>query len=223
MKRQGQNRVSHQGQADFEVSGNGVKKVIRVVALDNIGDNIPRSPEIPSHTYQLSPRSTDLHCQCWRHWKHQTRLFWCLEWSTKPNSDENRYAHANQPQGKCQATESLSSKTSTEKVRGTSRGSHQGSHRKKGLRVSEVTDWCSPGFFVAKSDGRVRLVTDFTHTTLITQFIHSPPPGIYSKLSHMTLSISWKWMLSMATSTWLWPKKVHSSPLSYLYKESCGA
>ena len=30
-------------------------------------------------------------------------------------------------------------------------------------RVSEVTDWCSPGFFVAKSDGRVRLVTDFTH------------------------------------------------------------
>ena len=30
-------------------------------------------------------------------------------------------------------------------------------------RVSEVMDWCSPGFFVAKLNGRVRLVTDFTH------------------------------------------------------------
>lgn len=32
-------------------------------------------------------------------------------------------------------------------------------------RVSEVTDWCSTGFFffVAKFDGKVRLVTNFTH------------------------------------------------------------
>ena len=30
-------------------------------------------------------------------------------------------------------------------------------------RVSDTTDWCSPGFLVPKPDGRVRLVTDFTH------------------------------------------------------------
>ena len=35
-----QNWVPHQGQADFEVSGNGVKTAIRVVASDNIGDNM---------------------------------------------------------------------------------------------------------------------------------------------------------------------------------------
>ena len=38
-------------------------------------------------------------------------------------------------------------------------------------RVSEVTDWCSPGFFVPKSDGRVRLVTDFTH---LNKFVNRP-------------------------------------------------
>ena len=30
----------HQGQANFKVSGNGVKTAIRVVASDNIGDNM---------------------------------------------------------------------------------------------------------------------------------------------------------------------------------------
>lgn len=30
-------------------------------------------------------------------------------------------------------------------------------------RVSEVSDWCSPGFFVPESDGRIRLVIYFTH------------------------------------------------------------
>ena len=35
-----QNRAPHQGHADFEVSGNEVKTAIRVVASDNIGDNM---------------------------------------------------------------------------------------------------------------------------------------------------------------------------------------
>ena len=30
-------------------------------------------------------------------------------------------------------------------------------------QASDTTDWCSPGFFVPKTDGRVRLVTDLTH------------------------------------------------------------
>lgn len=34
-----QNKVPHQGQADFKVSSNGVKTAIRVVASDNIGDS----------------------------------------------------------------------------------------------------------------------------------------------------------------------------------------
>ena len=38
-------------------------------------------------------------------------------------------------------------------------------------RVSDVTDWCSPGFFVPKSDGRVRLVTDFTH---LNKYVNRP-------------------------------------------------
>ena len=38
-------------------------------------------------------------------------------------------------------------------------------------RVSEVMDWCRPGFFVAKSDGRVRLVTDFTH---LNRYVNHP-------------------------------------------------
>ena len=44
-------------------------------------------------------------------------------------------------------------------------------------RVSNTTDWCSPGFFVPKSDGRVRLVTDFTHLNRYVKgrFILSPP------------------------------------------------
>ena len=35
-----QNHVPHQGQADFDVLGNGVKTAIRVVVSDNIGDNM---------------------------------------------------------------------------------------------------------------------------------------------------------------------------------------
>ena len=38
-------------------------------------------------------------------------------------------------------------------------------------RVSDVTEWCSPGFFVPKSDGRVRLVTDFTH---LNKYVNRP-------------------------------------------------
>ena len=38
-------------------------------------------------------------------------------------------------------------------------------------RVCDVTDWCSPGFFVPKSDGRVRLVTDFTH---LNKYVNRP-------------------------------------------------
>ena len=39
------------------------------------------------------------------------------------------------------------------------------------MRVSEITDWCSPCFFVPKSDGRVRLVTDFTH---LNRYVERP-------------------------------------------------
>ena len=35
-----QNGVPHQGQADLEASSNGIKTAIRVVASDNIGDNM---------------------------------------------------------------------------------------------------------------------------------------------------------------------------------------
>ena len=38
-------------------------------------------------------------------------------------------------------------------------------------RISDVTDWCSPSFFVPKSDGRVRIVTDFTH---LNKFVNRP-------------------------------------------------
>ena len=38
-------------------------------------------------------------------------------------------------------------------------------------RVSNVTDWCSPGFFVPKSNGRLRLVTDCTH---LNKYINKP-------------------------------------------------
>ena len=35
-----QNWVTHRGQSDFEISGNGVKTAIRVVTSDYIGDNM---------------------------------------------------------------------------------------------------------------------------------------------------------------------------------------
>ena len=37
--------------------------------------------------------------------------------------------------------------------------------------VKEVTPWCSPGFFVPKQDGRVRLVTDFTY---LNKYVERP-------------------------------------------------
>ena len=38
-------------------------------------------------------------------------------------------------------------------------------------RVDHPTEWCSPGHFVAKSEGRVRLVTDFSR---LNQFVQRP-------------------------------------------------
>ena len=47
------------------------------------------------------------------------------------------------------------------------------------VRCQEPTDWCSPGFFVPKSDGKsVRLVTDYTKLNSFVQRPVHPFPSV---------------------------------------------
>ena len=47
------------------------------------------------------------------------------------------------------------------------------------VRCQEPTDWCSPGFFVPKSDGKsVRLVTDYTKLNSFVQRQVHPFPSV---------------------------------------------
>ena len=74
-------------------------------------------------------------------------------------------------------------------------------------RVSNVTDWCSPGFFVSKSDGRVRLVTDFTHLNrYVNRPVHPFPStrDILQAIPHSTVyflkmdAVHWYFQLTLS-------------------------
>ena len=167
-----QNRVPHQGEADFGVLGNGVKTAIRVVASDNmlisyqdlqkfqvIPINFPYKvltytvstdvmesikqdfSDVLNDRLNLTPMKTDKPMQI--SLKENAKPLKVLAARRVPNRYEEPAEAAMQDL------------------------------IKKGFlqQVSEVTEWWSPGVFVAKSDGRVRLVTDFTH---LNRFVNRP-------------------------------------------------
>ena len=88
--------------------------------------------------------------------------------------------------------------------------------------VSRTTDWCSPAFFMTKSDTiRMRLVTDYTHlNTSNARCIHSPAPRKYSKPYPAPQHTSPSWTQFMATSSWHSNRIAPSSPHSSCHRES---
>ena len=74
----------------------------------------------------------------------------------------------------------------------------------KGVKasVSRTTDWCSPAFFVPKSDNiRMRLVTDYTH---LNRFVKRPvhPFPCTKEVRHTELCNS---LRQVRRSTWILP------------------
>ena len=171
-----QNRVLHQGQADFEVSGNGVKTAIRVVASDNIGDNmlisfqdllkfqvIPINFPYEVLTYTVT---TDVMGSI----KHDYSDILNDRLNPVPMKTDKPMLINLKDNAK--PLKVMAARRVPKRYKEPAEAAIEDLIEKGVLqRVSEVTDWCSPGFFVAKSDGRVRLVTDFTH---LNRYVNRP-------------------------------------------------
>ena len=171
-----QNRVPHQGQAEFEVSRNGIKTAIRVVASSNIRDNMLNSYQ-DLLKFQIIPINFPYKVFTY------TLSIDVLE-SIKHDFSDALNDRLNPTPMKTDKPMQISLKENAKPLRvlaprGVPREYEEPAKASikdlmdKGAlkRVSEVTDWCSPGFFVAKSDGRVKLVTDFTH---LNQYVNRP-------------------------------------------------
>ena len=159
-----QNRVSHQGQADFEVSGNRIKTAFRVVASDNIGDNMLISYQ-DLLKFQVIPINFPYEVLTY------TVITDVVESINHDFSDVlNDRLNATPMKTDKPMQINLSEDAKPLKVLAVRPVPKQYEKPaeaaiedliEKGVlqRVSDVTDWCSPGFFVAKSDGRARLIT----------------------------------------------------------------
>ena len=155
------NCVPHQGQADLEVSGNRVKTAIRVLASDNIEDNMLISYQDLTYTVSADIMESI---------KHNfsdvmnDRLNPVPMKTDKPmliNLKEN-----------AKPLKVLAARRVPKRYEEPAEAAIEDLIKKGVLkRVSDVTDWGSPGFFIAKSDGRVRLVTDFTH---LNRYVNRP-------------------------------------------------
>ena len=175
------NSVPHQGMADFEATSNCVETAIRVVDSDNIGDNIlivyqyllkfnvihANFPyEVLTYTFtadvlaKIKHRFSDVLSDDLNPIQMRTPTPMTL--SLKENSKPLKVLAARRVPRRFEEPAKI---TIQDLIN-------------KGVlaRVSEVNDWCSPGFFVSKSDGRVRLVTDFTHLNkFVIRLVHPSP------------------------------------------------
>ena len=207
-----QNGVLHQGQIDFQVSSYGIKTTIWIVASDNIGDNMLISYQdllkfqiIPINflykvlTYAVS---TDV-----------------LE-SIKHDFSDVLNDRLNPTPMKTDKPKHISLKDNAKPLnvltfRRVPTWYEEQSERaiedliQKGVlqKVSEVTDWCSPGFFVTKSYGRVRLLTDFTHLIYISSSIHRPPCTCFPfNKGHSAIHSPWRSLLPEdGRHPWIFP------------------
>ena len=163
-----QKKVSHGGLADFEVSSNGVKTAIRMIVSDKIGDNmlisyqdllkfqvIPQNFPYEVLTYSVT---TDVLEDIKR------------EFADVLSDHLNPIPMKSSQPMKIHLKEDAKPLRIIAARRVPKRFEEPAADTildliEKGvlIEVKEVTDWCNPGFFVPKGDGRVRLVTDFTH------------------------------------------------------------
>ena len=170
------NSVPHQGMADFEATSNGVKTATRVVVSYNIGDNMliayqdllkfnvihANFPyEVLTYTVTADVLGKIKHCFSDvlsddlnpTPMKTPTPMIISLKENSKP-------------------LKVLAARRVPKRYEEPAENTIQDLINKGVLaRVSDVTVWCSPGFFVPKSDVRVRLVTDFTR---LNKFVNRP-------------------------------------------------
>ena len=170
------NSVPHQGMADFEATSNGIKTAIRVVVSDNIGDNMliayqdllkfnvnyANFPnEVLKYTVTADILAKINHC-----------FSDVLSDDLNPTPMKTATPMIISLKDNAKPLKVLAARRVPRRYKEPAEDTFQDLIDKGVLaRVSDVTDWCSPGYFVPKWDGRVRLVNDFTH---LNKYVNRP-------------------------------------------------